>query len=213
VFSLYRPGTSILHRINGGPKIIALAAIVLLISITGRNLVALSVAAIAMVVTYLLAGFGIRGFLNDLWQTRWLVLLMVVPQLIFLTLEQTVVNSGRVLVSVMFATLLSLTTKTSDMMIAIECVLGPLRRFGVAPEVVALLLSITITTIPVLAGFVNQVRVAQSARGSKPRLSRTTVPVLVLALKHADDMADAMAARGVTTERVASGSRVKALKV
>ena len=43
------------------------------------------------------------------------------------------------------------------MMIAIECVLGPLRRFGVAPEVVALLLSITITTIPVLAGFVNQV--------------------------------------------------------
>ena len=104
MFSLYRPGTSILHRINGGPKIIALAVIVLLISITGRNLVALSVAAIAMVVTYLLAGFGIRGFLNDLWQTRWLVLLMVVPQLIFLTLEQTVVNSGRVLVSVMFAT-------------------------------------------------------------------------------------------------------------
>ncbi|WP_138274886.1 energy-coupling factor transporter transmembrane component T family protein [Rhodoluna limnophila] len=210
MFSLYRPGTSILHRINGGPKIVALAIIVLLISITGRNLVALSVAAIAMVVTYLFAGFGISGFLKDLWQTRWLVLLMVVPQLIFLTLEQTVVNSGRVLISVMFATLLSLTTKTSDMMIAIECVLGPFRRFGVAPEVVALLLSITITTIPVLAGFVNQVRLAQVARGARPRLSRTAVPVLVLALKHADEMADAMAARGVTTDRAPAKPKQKA---
>jgi biotin transport system permease protein len=210
VFSLFRPGNSILHRINGGPKIVALAVIVLLISIFGRSYFVLSIAAIAMVVTYLFAGFGLKSFLRDLWQTRWLALLMVVPQLIFLTLEQTVVNSGRVLISVMFATLLSLTTKTSDMMIAIECVLGPFRRFGVAPEVVALLLSITITTIPVLAGFVNQVRLAQVARGARPRLSRTAVPVLVLALKHADEMADAMAARGVTTDRAPAKPKQKA---
>lgn len=210
MFSLFRPGNSILHRINGGPKIVALAVIVLLISIFGRSYFVLSIAAIAMVVTYLFAGFGLKSFLRDLWQTRWLALLMVVPQLIFLTLEQTVVNSGRVLISVMFATLLSLTTKTSDMMIAIECVLGPFRRFGVAPEVVALLLSITITTIPVLAGFVNQVRLAQVARGARPRLSRTAVPVLVLALKHADEMADAMAARGVTTDRAPAKPKQKA---
>ncbi|WP_138315104.1 energy-coupling factor transporter transmembrane component T family protein [Rhodoluna limnophila] len=210
MFSLFRPGNSILHRINGGPKIVALAVIVLLISIFGRNYLALSIAAVAMVAGFLLAGFGFKSFLRDLWQTRWLALLMVVPQLIFLTLEQTVVNSGRVLISVMFATLLSLTTKTSDMMIAIECVLGPFRRFGVAPEVVALLLSITITTIPVLAGFVNQVRLAQVARGARPRLSRTAVPVLVLALKHADEMADAMAARGVTTDRAPAKPKQKA---
>ena len=210
MFSLFRPGNSILHRIDGGPKIVALAVIVLLISIFGRSYFVLSIAAIAMVVTYLFAGFGFKSFLRDLWQTRWLALLMVVPQLIFLTLEQTVVNSGRVLISVMFATLLSLTTKTSDMMIAIECVLGPFRRFGVAPEVVALLLSITITTIPVLASFVNQVRLAQVARGARPRLSRTAVPVLVLALKHADEMADAMAARGVTTDRAPAEPKQKA---
>lgn len=213
MFSLYRPGTSILHRIDGGPKIVALAIIVLVVSLAGREPIFLAGAAIAMLTSYALAGYGLKSVAKVIWQTRWLVILMVVPQLIFLTLEQTVVNSGRVLISVMFATLLSLTTKTSDMMLAIECALGPFRRFGVAPEVVALLLSITITMVPVLAGFVNQIRLAQVARGSKPKLSRTTVPVLVLALKHADDMADAMAARGVTTERDAAGSRTKALKL
>ena len=72
----------------------------------------------------------------------------------------------------------------------------PLARLGFDPRRIGLTLSLTIAMLPVVAGIAARVRDAERARGVRlgPRI---VVPVLVLALRHADDVADALTARGV----------------
>lgn len=196
MISVYRAGNSLIHRIPTGIKLLAFMVFIFLITLIVRNPVSLLLATAVFVATYLTAGFGIKSLLADVWHTRYLVVFMVIPQLIFLTPELTLINTGRVLLGVLFGTLLSLTTRTSDILESIDAAFSVGRK-RLAPEWLGLLLAITITTIPILAGFVKNVREAQMARGLRPRIFRMTLPVLVLALKHADEMADAMNARGV----------------
>jgi biotin transport system permease protein len=108
-----------------------------------------------------------------------------------------VANVVRVLVVILMANLVTLTTRTDRLVDAIERALRPLRRLGVNPGRVALMLAMTITTIPVIAGYAAQIREAQRARGVPVAPLAFVVPLLVMTLKHADDLADALTARGV----------------
>lgn len=196
MISVYRAGNSLIHRIPTGAKLLAFMVFVFAITLVVRNPVALAIGSAVFVAVYLLAGFSLKNLIGDVWHTRYLVLFMVIPQLLFLTPELTLINTGRVLLAVLFGTLLSLTTRTSDILDSLDA-LFKLGRKPWAPEWLGLLLAITITTIPILAGFVKNVREAQIARGARPRVMRMALPVLVLSLKHADDLADAMSARGI----------------
>jgi biotin transport system permease protein len=197
VIALYRDGTSAVHRLPAGVKIAALMVFALAISVGVSGLVTLAVASAVVVLCYLLAGLGVAELGRQLVAVRWIVLVMAVMQLLLLPVTDALVNTGRVVIVVVLAALVSLTTRTGDMLDAMERMLGPLRRFGVNPAKVGLLLSLTITTIPVIAGFATSIRDAQRARGVPPRPTRLAVPLLVASLRHADDLADSLAARGV----------------
>jgi biotin transport system permease protein len=80
---------------------------------------------------------------------------------------------------------------------AVERGLGPLRRIGLDPQRAALMLTVTLTTVPVLARLARDVRDAQRARGSRGSIRGFAVPFLVLASKHAFELGDALSARGV----------------
>ncbi len=56
--------------------------------------------------------------------------------------------------------------------------------------------SLTLTMVPVVAGLAQRVRDAERARGVRLGV-RSVVPLLVLTLRHADQVGDALAARGV----------------
>ena len=58
------------------------------------------------------------------------------------------------------------------------------------------MLSMTITTIPVIAGSPRRSG-RRSAPAARPGPAAFVVPLLIMALKHADDLADALTARGV----------------
>jgi biotin transport system permease protein len=75
--------------------------------------------------------------------------------------------------------------------------LAPLRRFGVNPERVGLVLAMTLRCIPLLSGLVSDVTEARKARGLGFSLRALAVPVVVGALRTADAMGEALAARGV----------------
>lgn len=194
---LYLPGTSVLHRMPAGAKVLVFAALALAIAVTAHSVWTLPVAGCLAVALYLLAGFGIRTLVRQFYAARWIVLVMLVTQAFFLPGWVAVTNTGRVLVVIVLAALITLTTRIPALLDATERALAPLRRFGVNPAGIGLLLALTITAVPVIGGFAAEIREAQRARGAPVRLQTFVVPLLVMSLKHSDELADALTARGI----------------
>ena len=196
MISLYLHRRSLVHRAPAWSKLLALVVLALAVSLYPHTLLSAGISFASVAVLYAVSGFGPRVFLGQLWLAKWIVVLIVVTQLIFLTPEDAAINTVRVLAIVLLAALLTLTTRSEDLLSALEASLHPLRRLGVDPQRVSLTLSLTISMIPVVADIVRRVREAQQARGVRLGF-RIVMPVLVIALRHADDVADALSARGV----------------
>jgi biotin transport system permease protein len=194
---LYRPGHSPLHRLPAGPKLVLVMALALAVSLAPANPWLLTAAAVVVAGCYLLAGLRGGEIGRQVYRLRWVMLVMLLTQVLFLPRLTVAANIVRVIAVILLANLVTLTTRTERLIDAIERALSPLRRLGVNPGRVALLLSMTITTIPVIAGFAAQIREAQRARGVPVSPFAFVVPLLVMALKHSDDLADALTARGV----------------
>ena len=194
---LYRPGTSLLHRMPAGAKVLVFAALVLAIALTANSVWTLPTAGILAISLYLIAGLGIPTLLRQLYAARWIALVMLVTQVFFLPVLAAISNTSRVLVVIVLAALITLTTRVPALLDATERALAPLRRFGVNPAGIGLVLALTITAIPVIGGFAADIREAQRARGVPVRLQTFVVPLLVMSLKHSDELADALTARGI----------------
>ena len=197
MIGLYHPGTSLLHRTPAAAKVLVFAALTLTIALAAGGVWTLPVAGCLTIALYLIAGLGIRSLLLQLCAARWIVLIMLVTQVIFLPVLVALTNTGRVLVVIVLAALITLTTRIPALLDATERALAPFRRFGVNPAAIGLLLALTITAIPVIGGFAADIREAQRARGAPVRLQTFVVPLLVMSLKHSDELADALTARGI----------------
>jgi biotin transport system permease protein len=197
MISLYRPGRSWLHRIAAGPKLLAVMALALAVSLAPANPWVLASAVVVVIGCYLSAGLGVREIGLQVYRLRWLMLFILAAQIFFLPGLTVAANIVRVATVILLANLVTLTTRTEAIIDAIERALAPLRRIGVNPGRVALMLSLTITTIPVITGFAAQIREAQRARGVPVAPLTFVVPLLIMALKHSDDLADALTARGI----------------
>lgn len=197
MIALYVHGTSVIHRMPAGRKVLTFMALTLAITLAARSAWALPIVFAFVVGGYLLAGLRVRDLLRQVVVVHWVMLVMLLAQLVFLPPLVAVANTGRVLAVIVLAALITLTTRIPELLDATERSLGPLRRFGVNPASVGLLLAMTITAIPVIAGFAASIREAQRARGVPLRIGTFVVPLLVMALKHSDDLADALIARGV----------------
>ncbi len=199
MISLYRPGSGYLHRAPAGTKLALLAVIALGLSFvpaTAAAVLPMCGAAAAVSVLFLLGGLGVRTLGGAWWRLRWLVLILGAALAIFVSLPAAIVNTGRIVALLLLAELVTRSTSTSALMAVVGRLLRPLRALGVNAEAVALVLSLTVTMVPVVGGLVRAVREAQEARGVRlgPRMA---VPLLVRTLRHADAVGEALAARGL----------------
>lgn len=197
MLSLYRPGDGLLHRMPAGPTMLLLAVVALGLASLPSAAWAAAVCAAAVVVAYAASGLGMRELGRQVGGLRWILAITAIGQLVFLGPEPALANTARVAAALLTAALLPLTTRVDDMLDALERGLRPLRRIGMDAERAALLLAVTITTIPVLARLAAEVREAQRARGVRPSLRAGILPFVVLSLRHADQLGEALAARGV----------------
>jgi biotin transport system permease protein len=195
VIALYLPGTSLLHRARAGVKLLGLVVLALLISLWPHTAITVALTGALVIGLYAGALFPPGVLLRQLWLAKWIIVLMVATQLIFLTPWDAMVNTVRVVAIVLLAGLLTLTTRSEELLSALEAALRPLALLGVDARRVGLTLSLTLAMLPVVADLARRVREAQQAR--RVRIGyRAVVPILVLALRHADDVADALSARG-----------------
>lgn len=205
---LYRPGVSALHRTPAGVKLAALVSVGIAVALW-RDSPLVAAAAWAVVLGgFLLAYPGAGGavqLLVRVWALKWLVVLIAVPQLIFLAPAEAGITTARILAVVLLAGLFTLTTKVSAVMDLVLAGFAPLERMGLgrlglSADRVALAMSLTMTAIPTVFGFYGEIREARRARGAKTGpfgAVKMTTPLLVMTLKHAEETAEALTARGV----------------
>ncbi|MBY6365554.1 energy-coupling factor transporter transmembrane component T family protein [Rhodococcoides corynebacterioides] len=209
MIGLYRPGTSVLHRLPAGAKLLLLMVVVVAVLVLVRRPVDVAVALAGVLVAYAVAGFGPRVLLAQLRPLLWMILIIAAFQVWLTTPARATVVCGVLLVTVGAAGLVTLTTRVTAMLDTVGRALGPLRRFGVDPDRVGLLLALTIRLVPVLTGIVREVSEARKARGLQWSMSALATPVVVRALRTADALGDSLVARGlddtVDPEDAASG--------
>lgn len=196
MISLYRPGTGILHRLPAGVKLLGLLVTALLVSLVPLGMIGTAVLLVLVSALYVLSGLGWRALGAAWWRLRWLIVVLGGALWIFVGASDAVQNTGRVIALILLADLVTRTTRMGDLLDVLQWALRPLRLLRVDPATAALAISLAIAMIPVLVGLAQQVRDAQRARGVRlgPRVA---LPLLVLSMKHADDVGDALAARGL----------------
>ena len=196
MIGLYRPGRSPIHRVAAGLKLLAL-----LVGTTALVLARSPAAVLVGVLVVVLAAATAALPPEVLWQQlrplRWFVVVLVPLQLWAGGWRATVVSVGTLLVTVAAAAVVTLTTRVTAILDVVERLAAPLRRFGVDPERIALVLALTIRAVPVLASTLDEVRDARRARGLERSPRALLVPLVVRTLRHADRLGEALAARGV----------------
>ncbi len=190
MISFYRPGNSLLHRVPTGWKLLVLTLALLAIALYGKNLAGAVIELLALVGIYGVAGVGIAELAKQVWRIKFLILVVTLPQLIFNGFAQGSYNSVAVIVGVLLAALMSLTTKTSALVELLQRITRS-RSF-------ALLVALSLNSIALVVGFSNSITEAGLARGVKPNPIRQIVTLFVVSLRHADNYAEALAARGVS---------------
>lgn len=112
----------------------------------------------------------------------------------------------RIFVVILTSTILSLTTKPTDLSNGIEELLRPLEKLKIKTSIFAMMMSISLRFIPTLFNETDKILKAQASRGvdfNEGKLKNQImqiisllVPMFVISLKRAADLADAMEARG-----------------
>ncbi|MFC8046665.1 energy-coupling factor transporter transmembrane component T family protein [Nocardia sp. NPDC057353] len=197
MIGLYRPGTSPLHRLPAGVKLVLLLVSIVAAAVLVRTPVQVAAAGAVVAALYAVARIPVRVALAQLRPVFWVLLLIAVFQVLVTSPARAVVVCGVLLVSVALAALVTLTTRVSAVLDAVTVGLAPLRRVGVDTDRLGLLLALAIRCVPLLAGIVHDVAEARRARGLQWSMTALVTPVLVRALRTADAMGEALVARGV----------------
>ncbi|WP_048697636.1 energy-coupling factor transporter transmembrane component T family protein [Erwinia piriflorinigrans] len=190
----YLPGDSAIHRLPPGIKIMALAALGTLLFIFPRLEFAVA-ALLVIVLFYPLAHIPVRTLLLQLKPLLWLLLLLFAVQWWMVSWQSGLLVIVRLAALMLMAALVTLTTRTSAMIEALEKGLFWLRYIRINPAKISLALALALRFIPVLAAITVDVREAQRARGLDNSILAVAVPVIVRTLKMADDIAAALEAR------------------
>ncbi|YAL82586.1 CbiQ family ECF transporter T component [Dermacoccaceae bacterium W4C1] len=196
MIGFYAPGDSLLHRARPGAKLVLALA---LVTVAGLwpNWFLLAAITGSLLLTHAATGLPWR----PLWRSaRVLVVFVVLLALVqwwWSGWERSVAIVGQLVIAVLIGHLLMATTRISDMVHTISAVAIPLRRFGVRRDRVELVLGLAIGCIPRLASMFTQAREAAAARGGRTRVTVLVPAVVVSAVREADEIAEALAARGL----------------
>ena len=193
---LYVPGDSIIHRLPAAVKLLVLVAVGVA-SVFLRQPLAVGVALMVVIACYAVAGFSPVTALRQVWPLRWILLFIVAFQWWVRDWQSAFTVAGVIVVLVMMAALVTLTTRTSALVEVIVTVCRPLRGVGVDPDRVGLVIALAIRAVPIVAGYAAEIRDAQRARGARPSPRAYAAPLIVRSLRHADAVGEALAARGL----------------
>ncbi len=195
MLDLYSPGSSLLHRLPPVAKMLAMMLGATLLFLNQSLLLTLA-ATLAILALYPIAQLPLKTAFAQLRPLLVIFVLFFAVQWYFSGLELAAYVVLRLAALILLASLVTLTTKSSDMIDTMTRGLRHLKPLGVNPEKVSLAISLALRFIPVLAQITRDVREAQKTRGLERSVIAVAMPLAIRAIKMADEISDAIDSRG-----------------
>lgn len=192
----HRPGTTWLHRLPAGAKLLGLLVIGVVVVVVRGPASAMVFLAIALALVAW-SGMGVRLALAALRGILLVAALLAAWQAWQNGWARAVEAVGDLLALVLLATVLTVTTPVDEVLDVITRLLRPLRRVGVNPEAVALAFSLAIRAIPTTIAIADETRDAAVARGLERDPRARLTPLVIRVVAHARATGDALRARGI----------------
>lgn len=195
--SLYVEGDTFLHRQRPGLKLALILVFGLALYFTER----IAVQAVAMAATgaiYFALPMPFREAIHRLKPVLFTIAVLGLINAWLLSPHEAAVSTLRLLAVVFLAAAVTATTRIADFMETITWALKPLERLGIVRAAdVSLALGLVLRFLPDIFAHYEGLRQAHAARGIAFRPIRAIGPLIILALKDADAIADAIDARGI----------------
>ncbi len=218
----YLPLDSIIHKLDPRAKIMAMLLVLITIFFPAGWLgyaVIFACVSVVIILAKLSVSFIWKAMKPMLFM---LVFLLIINALVLKTgtvlitiggfslysdaVSQTLYIAVRLLLMVMITTCLTATTKPLEMTLGIEDLLSPFQKIGLPSHEIAMLISIALRFIPDLIDETARIMKAQESRGVDMKEGKMSerimailsliVPLFVSAFQRAEDLANAMEARG-----------------
>ena len=233
----YIPTNSIIHRLDPRIKIVNMLLLMIAIFLPAR-FVGYGIIGFIAVSLVLLSRLKFGFILKSLKPVMLMLMFLLVINVFVLRTGYVVINLFgllvysdalfqtayivvRLLLMIMITTLLTATTKPLDLTLGIEDLLAPFKRFKVPAHEIAMMISIALRFIPTLIEESQRIMKAQASRGvdlSEGKINEKIVailslivPLFVSSFQRAEELADAMEARGYSPTSIRT--RYKQLKI
>lgn len=233
----YMPLDSVVHKMDPRTKIMIMLFLMVAIFIPA-GVLGYVIIGIFILLSLYLSKLNIKYALRTMKPMLWMMAFLLVINLLVIktgtplfsikgfiiysdAVNQTLYIVVRLMLMVIITTVLTATTKPLDLTLGIEKLLKPFEKIGVPAHIIAMMISIALRFIPTLIEETQRIMNAQASRGVdlengsiKEKIMAILsliVPLFVSAFDRADQLANAMEARGYDPSR--KRTRYKVLKM
>ncbi len=194
--SLHVDGTGWLYRISPRFKLLTLMGFSIALFLT-RDLAALVAATVLAAGVLSATRLPLRDIALRLRPVMLTIFLVAAFSYLLLPVNDASVNLLRLTALALLATAVTITVSISQFMDEITLAAGPLERLGLLKAAdIGLAVGLVVRFVPEIVNRYHAVRDAHRARGLPVRMATIVVPLVIMTLKDADAIADAIDARG-----------------
>lgn len=192
----HQPGTTVLHRMPAGWKLLGLAVLSLLTVLVRSAVTSAAVLALALALL-VVARARVGTVLRSVRGLLVMLALLAAYQSWQRGPEHAFTVVGALAALILLATVLTVTTAVDELLDTVAAALQPLRRFGVDPEKVALAFALMIRGVPTTLEIASETRQAALARGLERSPRAYLTPLVIRVVAHARATGEALHARGI----------------
>jgi biotin transport system permease protein len=194
--TLFVEGSTWLHRLSPRAKLISLAVFSAALFFT-RNPLLLTLALLVAGFVLLQTSLGLREIILRLRPVLLTILTIAVFSALFVSFEDATVVVVRLTALTLLAAAVTATVSIAQFIDEITLAARPLEKAGLVQAAdIGLAVGLVIRFVPEIINRYSAIRDAHLARGIPARMHTMIVPLIILTLKDADAIADAIDARG-----------------
>lgn len=233
ILGRYLQGDSIVHKLDPRLKLVLSLYLITLI-LFANNFLTYLVLFIFLIISISLTKIPLSFYIKGLKSIVYILIFTVLLQVFFSTGSHSYFKFGvinitkegftlalftffRFILIIFFSTILTLTTSPIELADALSSLLKPLKRLKIPVNEISLMLSIALRFIPTLMDEATTIMNAQKSRGmdfAKGNLIQRAksilpifIPLLVSSFNRADQLAEAMEARGYNDNNIRTNYR------